>query len=348
LSCVNRAVARRIVERLRREVQPRAAPGERARERGRGRNAIAWREHDVRLGLGEPGAEEGIDIARADANALERCTHFVLHAGRNARRAGRNLQTRIGVTACEVDRVREVREKGLGQLLRGRRAESDRVSRARIERDAVVRDMRREVEHVAGREHRVVRRGETREDLERQARDEAMVALRAPAPAAAPESLQEEHVVGVEVRPDAAVRRRVADHQVVEARVGDEREAPHQRIRASVDEIHALDEQRPRAFRQAGERAAGERSVIDVPAPAFAHDEPRLDVVACGEREKRRARERAGEAGQRGTHEACVPVPRRAQKGRGCRAERRRIHGRADYRSRRMDLPPRGPHQEIR
>ena len=87
------------------------------------------------------------------------------------------------------------------------------------------------------------------------------------APAAAPEALQQEHVVGIEVRPDAAAGRGVAHHQVVEARVGQEREAAQQRVGGGVVQVDALDQQRPVARRQRLEVGAPERSVRERPAP---------------------------------------------------------------------------------
>ena len=123
------------------------------------------------------------------------------------------------------------------------------------------------------------------------------------------------------MRPDAAARRRVAHHQVVEPRVRDEREAPQQRVGRVAVQVHALHEQRPVAARQARERGAAERSVRRANS----------DCVPCctsrdatssraGEREELVARDDAGEprhaaadeqaascaSGARRTRPACV------------------------------------------
>ena len=75
----------------------------------------------------------------------------------------------------------------------------------------------------------------SREDLERQRRLEREVALPADAPAPPALALQQEDVVRIEVRAHAAARRGVAHHQVVEARVRNEREAAQQRVAGGAD-----------------------------------------------------------------------------------------------------------------
>ena len=73
---------------------------------------------------------------------------------------------RIG--AREVDAVAQVIEERLRHLGVRRRAKADRVRRAGVERDAVVRVRRRQVEHVAGRQHGLVRWREAAQDLDGQ------------------------------------------------------------------------------------------------------------------------------------------------------------------------------------
>jgi hypothetical protein len=85
--------------------------------------------------------------------------------------------------------------------------------------DAVVGVVRRQVQHVARLQHELLFRLEVRQDLQRHAFDQGQVLLRADAPAALALRLQQEHVVGIEVRADAAAIGGVADHQVVQARV---------------------------------------------------------------------------------------------------------------------------------
>ena len=172
-------------------------------------------------------------------------------------RMRRRRETAVFVASGERDVVGRVQQERLRDLLRQRRAEPDRVGHAGVDRDAVVRDVRRQVEHVARPEHGVVRRREVREQLERTSGHERAVARPAPAPAAAPDALQQEDVVGVEVRADAAAGRRVARHQVVEARPGHEVEAAHQRVGARVDEVRPLHQQGPVSRGQRAEVARG-------------------------------------------------------------------------------------------
>ena len=131
----------------------------------------------------------------------------------------------------------------------------------------------------------------------------------APAPPAL--HLQQEHVVRVDVRADAAARRRIADHHVVEPRVRDEREAPQQRVGRIAVQV-----QRPApaaSSRGAGRRAsarAAERPVLERPARCRARCTSRdstssrrasaNSVVARGD---------TGESRHRTAHEQRLLVP---------------------------------------
>ncbi len=135
-----------------------------------------------------------------------------------------------------------------------------------------------------GPEHVVALGNEPPQDLDRQPGAQREVVLAAVAPAPSALALQQEHVVGVEVRADAAAGRGVAHHQVVEPRVGHEREAAQQRVgRVAECRFDALHQQRPVALGQRLPVAARERAVRERPRRAVAHDQPRLDVVALGE-----------------------------------------------------------------
>ena len=129
----------------------------------------------------------------------------------------------------------------------------------------------------------------------------------APAPPAG--ALQQEHVVRVDVRSDAAARRGVADHHVVEPRVRNEREAAQQRIRRVAVQVHPLHEQREVAARKPGESRAAERAMLErIAAPNLAH-EPRRDVVARSECEELVARGDTGEPGHRAADDERRLVP---------------------------------------
>ena len=129
-------------------------------------------------------------------------------------------------------------------------------------------------------------RREAAQDLERQPGLEREIVLAAVAPAAAAEALQQEHVVGIDVRADAAAGRGVAHHQVVEARVRQEREAAQQRVAGVGCEIDALHQQRPVARGQRAKSARRNGPCASDQRRAVAHDEARLDVVAPREREE--------------------------------------------------------------
>ena len=83
----------------------------------------------------------------------------------------------------------------------------------------------------------------------------------ADAPAPPPGELQQEDVVGVDVRADAAAVAGVGDHDVVEPGVGHEAEALQQPMRRIVVQVDALHQQRPAGRRQRRQRAARERPV---------------------------------------------------------------------------------------
>jgi len=80
-------------------------------------------------------------------------------------------------------------------------------------------------------------------------------------------------------------------------------------------QVHALHEERPLPCRQGPEVRGAERAVLQRVARALAQDEPRLDVVATGEREELLAPEHAGEAGNCRAHQQRLPLPVPREKG---------------------------------
>jgi hypothetical protein len=149
---------------------------------------------------------------------------------RPRRRLRAQVRIRIAPLA-DIQCVGKVLQELLDQLRRCRRAKADRVCHALGQRDAVVRDIGWQVKHVAGLQLAVVRGAKIAQDLERNIRQQLEVALRARPPAAPAGPLQQEYIVRVEVRADAAAGNRIADHQVIEARVRDEVESLQQRGR---------------------------------------------------------------------------------------------------------------------
>ena len=159
----------------------------------------------------------------------------------------------------------KVRQEGFEQLLVGRGAKADRIRDALAERRAFVRDAGRQVEHVARLQHEFRGGLKVREDLQRQAVDPPQVALPADAPAAATDRLQQEYIVGIGVRTHASAVGRVAHHQIVESGIGNEAEALQQPVRAFVQQVDALHQQRP--ARAPWRRQPRKRSVRSFQAP---------------------------------------------------------------------------------
>ena len=110
-----------------------------------------------------------------------------------------------------------------------RHAHADRAGHAiATDGHAVVSPGRRQVQHVARLEHPFLLGLEVRQDLQRQTGQQAAVLLAPDAPATPALHLQQEHVVRIEMRPDAAAVAGVGDHQIVEPRLGNESKAVEQ------------------------------------------------------------------------------------------------------------------------
>jgi hypothetical protein len=202
------------------------------------------------------------------------------------------------------------------------RAKADRCGDALADGDAVVSPARRQVEHVAGIEQPLGGRRELGEHLQRHVVAQPRVGHAADAPAAASRRLQQEDVVRIDVRPDAATVARPRAHHVVEARVGDEAKAPEEAVRVVVVEVDALDEHGP-ARAPRGQRRRRDRAVANRPARAGAHDETRLDAFARGEREQARAVDARERAGQRVANEERLFCQCRRMKAEADRPPRR-------------------------
>ena len=102
-------------------------------------------------------------------------------------------------------------------------------------------ELRRQIKHDSGAKRVRARWRKTRQDLERQVRPKREIALPAELPATPAGALQQKHVVGIEMRADAAARNRVAHHEIVEPCVGDERETAQQIVagcQVQIDAVH--------------------------------------------------------------------------------------------------------------
>ena len=126
------------------------------------------------------------------------------------------------------------------------------------------------------------------------------------------------------MRADAAARRGVAHHYIVESRLGDEREAAEQRVRARIVEVHAAHQHCPVAFFR-GERR--ERTVLGVPFRAAAFHDPGFDIIAARKSEQLALVHHAGELRQCVAHMKRTLLPVAAQEfPRRQAAEQTKVH----------------------
>ena len=77
--------------------------------------------------------------------------------------------------------------------------------------------------------------------------------------------LQQEHVVAVEMRPHTPAVSGVADHQVVQPRLGHKAELLQQLVHPVVECVHALHQQGPAALAERRDGAALERALAHAP-----------------------------------------------------------------------------------
>jgi len=150
------------------------------------------------------------------------------------------------------------------------------------------------------------------EYLQRQAFHQVEVFLGGNAPAAVAPALQQEHIVGIEMRAHAAAGHGVAHHQVVEAGAGNESELLQQRRAAGQVMVQRLHQQGPVAPGQFFEVGLLERPVAKRPFPGLAH-QPRFHVFAAGEFHHLGGGEQAGKAGDGVAHQQGLLVPVIAQ-----------------------------------
>ena len=92
-----------------------------------------------------------------------------------------------------------------------------------------------------------------------------MVAVAAKGPTAMALGLQQEDVVHVVVRANAATFRGIAGHDVIQAPVGDETEIVEQVGNFRYPVVQALNQQGPVLFRQVAEAIRVERAVVQLP-----------------------------------------------------------------------------------
>jgi hypothetical protein len=188
----------------------------------------------------------------------------------------------------------------------------------------------RQVQEVARGERGVMGGRKAAQDLDGQACAQCEIVLAPIPPASPPESLQQEYIVGIEMWSDAAARRGVAHHQVVEASVGQERELTEQRVGVIAVQVDALHEQRPVAGGKRAEIRAAKRTVGNGKSGFRTNDDPRFDVVALRQCEQLRTREQTGKGGHRLAHQQGLFVPMLREERTRCAAEQRVGRGRGN------------------
>ena len=190
----------------------------------------------------------------------------------------------------------------------------------------MVRPAGGQVEHVAGLQHPVLF-GVDLEGLEDTqvdaAHDGCVIGhLAAKLPAALTAALEQEDIVLVQVRADAAAWRRVADHDVIQAPARQEGEVLQQGGDLRHIVIHRLYQQGPVALRQAGEGGLVEGAVADLPGTvgALFLDQTGLDIVLAGEPGQFVWRQRVVEVGEGATDQQRLLLPDIAQELCRCQA----------------------------
>jgi len=85
------------------------------------------------------------------------------------------------------------------------------------------------------------------------------------------------------MRADAAARRRIAHHQIVQARVRHEAEPFQQRPSFRQQMVNILHQQRPTPRTQIVEETWFERTMMYFPLPRMSHNDARLRIVATSQ-----------------------------------------------------------------
>ncbi|MNK95320.1 hypothetical protein D3C87_1155520 [compost metagenome] len=233
---------------------------------------VAWLGHE----LAEPGQQQALVAHVLGQQTFEAVECVALDLVRIGSRQG------VGVGVAFFVRQELAEEVGeVGQHFSGARcAEADRVSHALINGNAAMGQAWRQVEHVARFQHPLIGGFEFGEDAQvGVGQHRALgVAHLADLPVALAVALQQEHVVVVEVRTNAATRCGVADHHVVDAPARQKAEIFQQFADFRDELIHGLHQQGPVTFRQLAEFIFGERAATQFPRTlAILDDQSRFD-----------------------------------------------------------------------
>ena len=181
-----------------------------------------------------------------------------------------------------------------------------------------MRPLGRQVQHVAGLQHKLFFGLEVRKNLEWHIGLQRKIFLATNAPAALAMGLQQEHVIAVEMRTHAALVGGKADHQIIESRFWHKAELLQKLMHLGVVQIHALHQSRPAGLGQRGQAATGQRAMLEAPATiSLLLNQARLHAVFTRHCQQTRAGNRCFEAGNGLAHQQGLFVPVLAHELRG-------------------------------
>lgn len=253
-----------------------AGPGRRP-ARPRFLRAAAGR-HGHHVAGGAVGGDEAAEpvaelVGVVHADGIERLDHAVHGQYVDFVGVFGQLEIRILVADRLVGAFDEGVQVVADQFGRGRCAHAEGEGQAGVFGDAVVRDIGRQVEHVARFQHPVVGGLEAAQELEFDVVAEVQRGALAlggftgvDLPAAVAVGLQQEDVVLVDVGADRAAGGGEADHHIVHAPARQEVEVVDEGADVGVPLVHVLDEQGPVVVGHAGEFVFLERAGTHAPA----------------------------------------------------------------------------------
>ena len=281
-------------------------------------------EPDMGLGLGHDFTQRAPQRQRVFQGGVQRILGKLHQTLRNlATAAHRRL---LGVA---VDRTTHIvlclLGQGLQQITRDltlhRGTKTNGIGHAVAFGNAVMRPVRRQVQHVTRFQHKLLLGHKVGQNFHRHIRHQAQILLAANAPVAAALGLQQEHVVAVKVRAHAAGIGGIADHQIVQARIRHKTELVHQLVHALVVQVHALHQHGPAGLLEGRVVLARKRPVLEPPLALFVglglHHQARLHIVLRRQVDQFGAVQQRFEAGNGRADQQRLFLPVHAHKGLG-------------------------------
>ena len=148
--------APRVIEELRARIEPHTRASCARQECPPRHRLPGRREIDRRFRLGEQHAQETVDVRGRPADVGEHRRAAALHRGIDPCGLAGGAKVGIRVAAVEREAIAQPVEKRDRELVGGGRAKPDRICHAWVDRHAVVRERRRQIEHVAWAENGIV------------------------------------------------------------------------------------------------------------------------------------------------------------------------------------------------